>query len=184
MSYTFSYGSKPKDAKNWREKMLIEVGSQIDAARTHFLGKLPYAAYKRVLQVSSAHVYLTYPFVLSWSCLEAMVSGCMVIGSDTAPVREVLRDDVNGVLVQLGDERRLKGPILDGLARQREGMRAEAQRMVRSGFSRDSGVATFLNAVAPWAREFLVHPIDQGVVSASTHQERRSHSAAAGRKRV
>ena len=84
-----SYGSRPKGAKNWREKMLAEVESQLDPTRTHFLGKVPYADYTRVLQVSSAHVYLTtYPFVLSWSCLEAMATGCLMVASDTAPVRE------------------------------------------------------------------------------------------------
>ena len=89
-----SYGARPKDAKNWREKMLAEVGQQLDPTRTHFLGKVPYADYKRVLQVSSAHVYLTYPFVLSWSCLEAMATGCRLVASDVAPVREVLEVEV------------------------------------------------------------------------------------------
>ena len=92
-----SYGKRPKDAKNWREKMLREV--KLDATRTHFLGKLPRAQYIKVLQVSATHVYLTYPFVLSWSLLEAMACGANVIASDTAPVREVLRDGGNGVLV-------------------------------------------------------------------------------------
>ncbi|MEO3715945.1 glycosyltransferase, partial [Roseateles flavus] len=100
-----SYGARPKDAKNWREKMLAEVGSQLDPTRTHFMGKLPYADYKRVLQVSSAHVYLTYPFVLSWSCLEAMATGCYVVGSDTAPVREVLDPGAEGP----------RGMLVDGL---------------------------------------------------------------------
>ena len=68
-----SYGKRPKEAKNWREKMLREV--KLDATRTHFLGKLPRAQYIKVLQVSAAHVYLTYPFVLSWSLLEAMACG-------------------------------------------------------------------------------------------------------------
>jgi glycosyltransferase involved in cell wall biosynthesis len=74
-----SYGQKPADAPNWREKMLREV--KLDAARTHFLGKVPYDIYRRVLQVSAAHVYLTYPFVLSWSMLEAMACGCLVLGA-------------------------------------------------------------------------------------------------------
>lgn len=92
-----SYGRRPKDAKHWREHMLREV--KLDATRTHFLGRVPYAQYVKVLQVSAAHVYLTYPFVLSWSMLEAMACGALVIGSDTAPVREVVRDGHNGWLV-------------------------------------------------------------------------------------
>jgi glycosyltransferase involved in cell wall biosynthesis len=94
-----SYGSRPKGAKNWREKMLAEVGSQLDPTRTHFLSKVPYADYKRVLQVSSAHVYLTYPFVLSWSCLEAMATGCLMVASNTAPVQEVIKSGWNGLSV-------------------------------------------------------------------------------------
>jgi glycosyltransferase involved in cell wall biosynthesis len=96
-----SYGERPKDAKHWREKMLREV--KLDATRTHFLGKLPRAKYIKVLQVSAAHVYLTYPFVLSWSLLEAMACGANIVASDTAPVREVIRHGVNGVLVPFFD---------------------------------------------------------------------------------
>ncbi|WP_343630653.1 glycosyltransferase family 4 protein [Roseateles sp.] len=96
-----SYGRAPKGGKTWRETMLEEVGGRLDPSRTHFLGRVPYAIYKRVLQISAAHVYLTYPFVLSWSMLEAMATGCAVIGSDTAPVREVVEDGVSGRLVRL-----------------------------------------------------------------------------------
>ena len=96
-----SYGKKPKDAPNWREQMLREVS--LDATRTHFVGRLPYAQYRKVLQVSAAHVYLTYPFVLSWSLLEAMACGAPMVASDTAPVREVVRDGVNGRLTGFFD---------------------------------------------------------------------------------
>jgi glycosyltransferase involved in cell wall biosynthesis len=96
-----SYGQRPKDAKHWREKMLREV--KLDATRTHFMGKLPRAQYIKALQVSAAHVYLTYPFVLSWSLLEAMACGCHIVASDTAPVREVIRDGESGVLVRFFD---------------------------------------------------------------------------------
>jgi glycosyltransferase involved in cell wall biosynthesis len=95
-----SYGQKPKDAANWREKMLGEV--RLDASRTHFMGKVPRANFLRALQVSAAHVYLTYPFVLSWSMLEAMACGALVIASDTAPVQEVIRDGENGRLTTKG----------------------------------------------------------------------------------
>jgi glycosyltransferase involved in cell wall biosynthesis len=91
-----SYGRKPDGALNYREKLLKEV--TFDQNRVHFLGKLPYAEYLSVLQISSAHVYLTVPFVLSWSMLEAMATGCVVIGSNTAPVQEIINGK-NGLLV-------------------------------------------------------------------------------------
>ncbi len=94
-----SYGSRPKDAESWKAKMLAEVGSQLDPTRTHFLGKVPYGEYQRVLQVSIAHIYLTCPFVLSWSALEAMASGASLVAGDTAPVREVVQHGRNGLLV-------------------------------------------------------------------------------------
>lgn len=107
----------PGDAKNWREKLLREVGSKLDPApRTHFLGKVPYQGYKRVLQVSASHVYLTYPFVLSWSMLEAMATGRLVLGSDTAPVREVVKEGVNGRLVNMFDARAIEEKVLEGLS--------------------------------------------------------------------
>ncbi|MNX94865.1 D-inositol-3-phosphate glycosyltransferase [compost metagenome] len=96
-----SYGRPPRDAVNWREKMSREV--QVDRDRTHFVGHLPRAEYVRVLQISAAHVYLTYPFVLSWSLLEAMACGASVIASDTAPVREILLDGRNARLANFFD---------------------------------------------------------------------------------
>jgi len=96
-----SYGSLPPGAANWREHLL--PGSGIDPQRTHFLGRVPHAQYLRALQVSSLHVYLTYPFVLSWSLLEAMACGTPVMASRTAPVQEVIDDGRNGRLVDFFD---------------------------------------------------------------------------------
>ena len=100
-----SYGKRVRDATNWREKMLAEV--KLDPERTHFTGKLPRAQYLKVLQVSAAHVYLTYPFVLSWSLLEAMACGAAIIGSDTEPVREAVTDGETGALVPFFDAARI-----------------------------------------------------------------------------
>jgi len=96
-----SYGGLPGDAKSWREKLLAEV--RIDPHRVHFLGRVPYEYYLKVLQVSRVHTYLTYPFVLSWSMLESMSAGCCLVGSATPPVEEVLRDGENGALVDFDD---------------------------------------------------------------------------------
>jgi glycosyltransferase involved in cell wall biosynthesis len=94
-----SYGRRPTGAKTWREQLLGELDGQLDFRRIHFLGRLPYRQYLAILQVSTVHVYLTYPFVLSWSLLEAMSAGCVVIGSRTPPVEEVIVDGENGYLV-------------------------------------------------------------------------------------
>ena len=94
-----SYGHRLPDRQNYRQQMLTELGDALDLSRVHFLGKVPYPVYLKILQVSRVHVYLTYPFVLSWSMLEAMSAGCLVVGSRTAPVEEVIRDGENGLLV-------------------------------------------------------------------------------------
>jgi glycosyltransferase involved in cell wall biosynthesis len=94
-----SYGRKLPDKQTYRQKLLDEVGSELDLSRVHFLGRVPYPLYLQILQVSSVHVYLTVPFVLSWSMLEAMSAGCLIVASNTPPVREVMNDGVNGLLV-------------------------------------------------------------------------------------
>lgn len=139
-----SYGSKPKDAVHWRERMLREVGGRLDASRTHFLGRIPYPDYKRVLQVSAAHLYLTYPFVLSWSAMEAMASGCLMVASDTAPVREVL-DGGNGLLVPGLNPDRVAEAGLHAVAMGLRGnqIRARAEADVREKFNRRNGFDAF-----------------------------------------
>ncbi len=93
------YGDARADGKSWKEAMREEV--QLDPARVQFLDGLPYGKYKRVLQASTVHTFLTRPFVLSWSMLEAMATGVLLVGSDTPPVREVVRDGQNGLLTPL-----------------------------------------------------------------------------------
>lgn len=94
-----SYGQALPKGRTYKQKMLDEVGARIDMSRLHFFGPVPYEMLLRIYQISSVHVYLTYPFVLSWSILEAMAAGCVVVASRTAPVTEVVDDRKNGLLV-------------------------------------------------------------------------------------
>ena len=96
-----SYGRAAPGGATWREVMMAEV--PIDPARVHFVGRLDRGDYLSLLQVSALHLYLTVPFVLSWSCVEALAAGCLVLGSDVDPVREAMADGVNGFLVDMRD---------------------------------------------------------------------------------
>jgi glycosyltransferase involved in cell wall biosynthesis len=110
-----SYGSPPAGGGTWREAMLREVGARLPEGRVHFLGGLPYADYLRVLQVSACHVYLTYPFVLSWSCVEALSVGCTVVASRTGPVEEVIQDGQTGRLFDFFDVEELSRSVAEVL---------------------------------------------------------------------
>jgi glycosyltransferase involved in cell wall biosynthesis len=102
------YGA-PVHEGTYKEYMLEKLN--LDISRVHFVGNLPFEQYLSLLQISSAHVYLTYPFVLSWSILEAMSAQCCVIGSDTPPVKEVIQDNYNGLLVDFFDVEKLCAKI-------------------------------------------------------------------------
>ena len=93
------YGPPPAKDKTWKQVVLEKL--KPDPERIHFTGPLPYGHYRRLLQASTAHVYLTRPFVLSWSFLEALSCGCLVVASATEPVREVARHGVNALLTDL-----------------------------------------------------------------------------------
>ena len=125
-----AYGRRLPDDDTYRKKALREL--DIDRTRLHFTGRLPRDHYREVLLASSAHVYLTVPFVLSWSMIEAMSAGCLLVASDTEPVREVVRDGENGVLVDFFDTGALVERICEALdrppafARLRDGARRTA----------------------------------------------------------
>jgi glycosyltransferase involved in cell wall biosynthesis len=122
-----SYGRRLPKGETYRAKMLSEV--KIDPARVHFLGYMPYEKFLKVLQISSVHVYLTFPFVLSWSMLEAMAAGCLVIGSDTPPVTEVITDGKNGLLVDFFSPKQIAERI-DEVLNHKDGM-AHLRRAAR-----------------------------------------------------
>ena len=111
-----SYGNAPKDAKGWKELILAEVQDRLDMTRVHFMGKVPYEAFTALMQISRAHAYLTYPFVLSWSMIEAMSAGAHVVGSRVAPVQEVITDGFNGTLVDFLDVAGWSAKLTEALA--------------------------------------------------------------------
>ena len=115
--------------------MLREL--EFDLDRLHFTGRLPRNHYREVLLASSAHVYLTIPFVLSWSMIEAMSAGCLLIASDTDPVREVVRDGENGVLVDFFDTGALAERICEALDRPGDfaHLREAARRTAVEGYA-------------------------------------------------
>jgi glycosyltransferase involved in cell wall biosynthesis len=116
-----SYGAKPpaghaSTGRTWREIFLDEVRGELDLSRVHFVGKIPYRDYVDLLRVSAVHVYLTYPFVLSWSMLEAMALGACVVGSATPPVEEVIRHRENGILVDFFSKDAIAEAVVSVLA--------------------------------------------------------------------
>lgn len=109
-----SYGAAPPKGESWKQIFIDEVRGQItddDWARVQFLGRVRYDGFVRLLQVSRVHVYLTYPFVLSWSLIEAMSAGAAIVASSTAPVREVICDGETGKLVDFFDREALVGTV-------------------------------------------------------------------------
>lgn len=125
-----SYSPRLPEGQTYRQRMLKKLEGRIDLSRVQFTGKIPYADYLRLLQRSSVHVYLTYPFVLSWSMLEAMSAGCLVIGSRTPPVEEVIRDGHNGLVVDFFSPDAIAEKVDQALAMDQRPLRAAARETV------------------------------------------------------
>lgn len=110
------YGPKAPEGRSWKEVFLAEVADRIDPARVHFTGRIPHERLIALMQVSRVHAYLTYPFVLSWSLMEALAAGAHVVGSRTPPVEEMIRDGENGQLVDFFDVAGWSRALIGGLA--------------------------------------------------------------------
>ena len=108
-----AYGKSLPDGKTYKEAMLEKFA--LDLNRVHFTDLLPYAEYLQVLQASSVHIYLTRPFVLSWSMLEALSTGCLIVASNTAPVTEVIEDGVNGLLVDFFNPQQISDRVEEAI---------------------------------------------------------------------
>jgi glycosyltransferase involved in cell wall biosynthesis len=125
-----AYGKQLPDGKTYKQLMLEKY--PLDLNRVHFTGLLPYQEYLQVLQASSAHVYLTRPFVLSWSMLEALSTGCLLVASGTAPVTEVIQDSVNGLLVDFFSPQEICDRIIEALQHPEQwaAIRAKARQTI------------------------------------------------------
>ncbi|WP_297748730.1 glycosyltransferase [Hydrogenophaga sp.] len=132
------YGAGPPEGTSWRQVFTAEVRGQIpdaDWSRVHFVPRLAREDFTALLQVSRVHVYLSYPFVLSWSLLEAMSVGCCIVASDTAPVREAIASGEHGQLVDFFDVhglvRQISDLLEDGARRQLLGTQARQRAQER-----------------------------------------------------
>ncbi len=141
-----SYGAPPPvEAGSWRNVFLNEVASKLDLDRVHFMGKVDYEVFRTALKRSDAHVYLTYPFVASWSLREAMATGCAIVGSQTASVEEFITDRCNGLLAPFLEPVRIADSILEiledcSLAGR---LRREARHFAEAELSLDGYLANY-----------------------------------------
>jgi glycosyltransferase involved in cell wall biosynthesis len=134
-----NYGAPPPDGRSWKE--IAFDGLAIDPARVHFVGRVSHARMLAALRLGCAHVYYTYPFVLSWSLVEAMASGCYVIGSDTGPVRDAITNGVNGRLLPFFDHEALSEVLISACRdpKAAAALRAAARRTAVDHFDRAKG---------------------------------------------
>lgn len=133
------YGAAAPGGRTWAEVILEEVRGRVDLDRIHFTGRIPYEKLIDAMSLSWAHVYLTYPFVMSWSLLEAMACGCLVVGSNTAPVRDAIIAGQNGVLVDFFDRDALAQALIEACRAPRsfDGFRQEARATVEARYDRE-----------------------------------------------
>jgi glycosyltransferase involved in cell wall biosynthesis len=145
-----SYSGSAPEGQAWLDVFRSKIERPVDWSRVHFLGNLPYDNFVKVLQVSSAHIYMTYPFVLSWSSIESMALECRIVASDTAPVREIITDGVNGRLFPFFDEKALAERVRETLADTEKSaeMAREARRIAVEKYD-------YKTVCLPQWREFL-----------------------------
>jgi len=131
-----SYGSKAPDGKKWKDIFLDEVVEELDMKRIHFLGHIDYSHFIPLLQLSRVHVYLTYPFVLSWSLLEAMSVGCCIVASNTQPLHEAIHHNETGRLVDFFDKEELANNVCEllDLPEERERLGKNAREFAQATY--------------------------------------------------
>ena len=146
-----SYGSKAPNKKTWKDIFFNEIESTLSAqekSRILYLGFISYEHFILLMQISTVHIYLTYPFVLSWSLLEAMSMGCSVIASNTAPVHEVITHQKNGLMVDFFDYQQLAEYALNLLSDDR--LRAQLSEKARETVISKYDLNFCLNQQVDW----------------------------------
>lgn len=143
------YGGQSPNGKSWVSWILDELGSRLDRSRVHFVGSVPHATLIDAFSTSWAHVYYTYPFVLSWSLVEAMAAECPIIASDTPPVRDAITDGVEGVLLPFFDVAALSAALTRAVREPSmfAGMREAARKRALEGFDQAYGTAAWLSLI-------------------------------------
>ncbi len=163
-----SYGARPSNS-TWRETMQTELAGKLDLSRVHFTGRVQYETYVKLLQRSDAHVYLTYPFVASWSLREAMAAGCAVVASDTAPVREFVTHRVTGLLAPFLQPNAIADAVLEMLEDQK--LNTRVRRAARAWAEANLDMGAYIRSY-----EAL---IEQALTGASRHLTREVDAKAA-----
>lgn len=145
-----SYSGSAPEGQTWLDVFKSKIERPVDWSRVHMVGNLPYPQFVKVLQASSAHIYMTYPFVLSWSSIESMALECRMVASDTAPVREIIQDGVNGRLFPFFDHKALAERVRETLMEKDKSaaMAQEARRIAVEKYD-------YKTVCLPQWREFL-----------------------------
>jgi glycosyltransferase involved in cell wall biosynthesis len=150
------YSPSPPAGHTYKTLMLQRL-PHLDHRRLHFVDFLDLDSYRSVLQASAVHVYLSVPFVLSWSLIEAMATGCAIVGSDTAPVREVLKDDVSGLLADFRNPEAIADRVTQILSN------ADLARRLGAAARRHAVNRFNLNALLPRQLDLLKGAAKRGV---------------------
>lgn len=140
------YGGQSPNGKDWKSWMLDELGDRLDPSRVHWMGKVPHGVLIDAFSIARAHVYYTYPFVLSWSLVEAMATEVPIIASDTGPVRDAITDGVEGMLLPFFDVAALSGALTRAV-REPEvfaGMGQAARKRALADYDEQRGTAAWL----------------------------------------
>jgi glycosyltransferase involved in cell wall biosynthesis len=136
----------------------------VDPRHFRFLGRIPPAQLAALWSLSDLHVYLTVPFVLSWSLLDAMACACPIVGSDTPPVREVIHDGIEGRLAPFHDVEALACAGLELLAdpERARALGDAARRKVEASYSLDVSFPLTLRFF-----DSLINSVQRGTASGS-----------------